>query len=92
MRIDTDFGTGRAPRWAGRGTSFGDLDNDGDVDVVINRMDGRPAVLLNESARGHWIRLDLVGTKSNRDACGARCGSWPRGSQRCTRRASCTAT
>ena len=33
-------------------------------------MDGRPAVLLNESARGHWIRLELVGTKSNRSAIG----------------------
>jgi hypothetical protein len=55
---------------AGRGAAFGDLDNDGDIDVVINRMDGRPAVLLNESQPAHWIRLELVGTRSNRSAIG----------------------
>jgi hypothetical protein len=56
---------------AGRGAAFGDLDNDGDIDVVISRMDGPPAVLWNESQQGHWIRLELVGTRSNRSAIGA---------------------
>jgi enediyne biosynthesis protein E4 len=54
-----------------RGAAFGDLDNDGDIDVVINRMDSRPAVVLNESQFAHWIRLELIGTRSNRSAIGA---------------------
>jgi hypothetical protein len=55
---------------AARGAAFGDLDNDGDVDVVISRMDNRPAILLNESNPGRWFRLELVGTASNRSAIG----------------------
>jgi hypothetical protein len=55
----------------GRGAAFGDLDNDGDIDVVINRMDSSPAILFNESKAAHWIRLELVGTRSNRSAIGA---------------------
>jgi hypothetical protein len=54
-----------------RGVSFGDLDNDGDTDVVVSIMEGHPAVLLNESAPGPWLRLELVGRRSNRSAIGA---------------------
>ncbi len=56
----------------GRGATFGDLDDDGDTDIVVNHKDGAPAVLRNDTPLNgnSWIRFQLVGTKSNRDAIG----------------------
>ena len=57
----------------GRGAAFGDLDDDGDIDIVVNHKDGAPALLRNDSKNeNRWIRLELQGTRSNRDAVGAR--------------------
>ena len=57
----------------GRGAAFGDLNNDGRMDVVISNLEDRPNVLLNcDQSKNHWILIRCVGTKSNRQALGAR--------------------
>jgi hypothetical protein len=56
-----------------RGLAVGDLFNDGNMDVVINNLDGVPVVLKNHGVAGrHWVSFELAGTKSNRLAIGAR--------------------
>ena len=58
---------------AHRGAAFGDLDGDGLVDVVITNLNDPPQVFLNRTrGAGHWLMLDLVGTRSNRDGLGAK--------------------
>jgi enediyne biosynthesis protein E4 len=65
-------GSGLASLTPGRGAAFGDLFNDGRIDVVINPADGPPVLLKNVAAdRHHWVELKLVGgPKSPRDAVG----------------------
>ena len=56
----------------GRGAAFGDIDDDGDLDVGIVDNNGKFLLLRNDGGnRNHWIRLKLVGVQSNRDAIGA---------------------
>jgi hypothetical protein len=57
-----------------RGAAIGDLDDDGDLDLAINHKDDAAAILRNDTPRdgNTWMRLELVGTRSNRDAVGAR--------------------
>jgi hypothetical protein len=66
-------GTALANVYVGRGLAVGDLFNNGKLDVVINVLDGHPALLRNVSAdTHHWVELKLVGgPKSPRDAIGA---------------------
>ena len=68
-----DVGGGLLLEKSSRGAAFGDYDNDGDVDALVINMNDRPTLLRNDTVRGgHWITLRLVGTKSNRDAIGAK--------------------
>jgi len=56
-----------------RGCAFGDFDNDGDLDILIVNLNEPPSLLRNDVASGnHWLKVKLVGTKSNRSAIGAR--------------------
>jgi len=58
---------------ASRGCAFGDFDNDGDIDIVIVNLNEPPSLLRNDVSGGaHWLKVKLVGVKSNRSAIGAR--------------------
>jgi hypothetical protein len=58
--------------WVGRGMAVGDIDNDGRIDAVVSTNDGAAHILHNETVtQNHWLTLELVGHKSNRDAIGA---------------------
>ena len=71
--VTKDVGGGLVTEHSSRGAAFGDYDNDGDIDALVVNMNERPTLLRNDTPRGrHWITLRLVGTKSNRDAIGAK--------------------
>ena len=59
--------------WAGRGAASGDIDNDGDTDLVVSNV-GQKAVLLRNDGgnRNGWLEIRTIGTRSNRDGIGAR--------------------
>jgi hypothetical protein len=55
-----------------RGAVFGDLNNDGRIDIVLLNARSRPTLAMNRTVtRNHWVLLKLVGTRSNRSAVGA---------------------
>jgi len=57
---------------ASRGVAFGDFDNDGDLDILIMNINEPPSLLRNDvSGGGHWLKVKLVGTRSNKSAIGA---------------------
>ncbi len=66
-------GPGIATPHCSRGCAFGDFDNDGDVDVLIVNLNEPPSLLRNDvSGNNHWLKVSLVGVKSNRGAVGGR--------------------
>ena len=66
-------GPGVAERHSSRGVAFGDFDNDGDIDILIVNQNEPPSLLRNDAVGGgHWLKVLLVGSASNRSAIGAQ--------------------
>jgi hypothetical protein len=72
VNVSASAGAAFAGPVIGRGAAFGDLNNDGWVDVVIGTLDGAPLVVKNNGTKNHWMGLSLVATRSNRNGIGAR--------------------
>lgn len=70
--LTASAGPGLEPKRPSRGLAIGDIDQDGRPEIVINNIGETPTILRNTAPRGHWLRLELTGTKSNRSAIGAR--------------------
>ena len=70
--ISLDSGAGITTPFNSHGVAAADFDNDGAVEILVNNSHDRPSLLKNLGEHGNWILLKLEGTKSNRDAIGAK--------------------
>jgi len=77
--ISLESGPGITTPFNGHGVAAADVDNDGTVEILVNNSHDRPSLLKNYGEHGNWMLLKLVGTKSNRDAIGARVTVWVAG-------------
>ena len=72
INVSDNSGDGMKIKLSSRGAGFDDLDNDGDIDVVILNSRREPTILRNESpSKGHWLQVRLRGVKTNRNGIGA---------------------
>ena len=71
--VSRKAGPGVTGLYVSRGCAFGDFDNDGRVDIVVNNIDAPPSLLHNETeTANNWLMVKCVGVRSNRSAIGAR--------------------
>ena len=71
--VSMDAGPGILEKVPGRGCAFGDFDNDGDIDVLVNCINDVPQLLrCDQAEKTNWLKIKTVGTKSNRSGIGAR--------------------
>jgi enediyne biosynthesis protein E4 len=71
--VSATGGTGISEPKSSRGSAYGDFDNDGDVDVLVMNMNEPPLLLRNDlKSANNWLKIKLVGVKSNRSAIGSR--------------------
>ena len=71
--VSLSAGPGIAEKVAGRGCAFGDFDNDGDIDVLVNCINDVPQLLrCDQSTKNNWVKIKTVGVKSNRSGIGSR--------------------
>ena len=70
--VSQQAGPGISTPVAARGCAFGDFDNDGDLDVVVNTVNDFPQLLRCDAPAQNWIKVRAIGSKSNRSGIGAR--------------------
>lgn len=73
INVSGNCGNGLEVMLSSRGAAFDDMDNDGDVDVIVLNTRTKPTILRNDSSpTGHWLKVRLKGVKTNRYGVGAR--------------------
>jgi len=71
--VSLSAGPGVLEKVAARGCAFGDFDNDGDIDILVNCINDVPQLLrCDQSVKNNWVKVKVIGIKSNRSGIGAR--------------------